>query len=435
MILSRNKLCTSLLALALAACSLSDASAQGVGFQKGKTYVGPTLGFGIGGALGFGASADHGITDNISLGVDLGYTSFTEDFGGFGAAMGGIELQYTLFAGLVAGSYHFTPGEAFDPFIKLGVGYFNWDAAYLVDGKEEEGVFAAAYASGVGFTGQIGAHYEVSPLVNLRATIGYPFYLAGGLDFTFGGVGRRAGSQSSSADERSDASASGGNADRYRIYVGPYIHAKPSINTVIGDGHKTGVVFNSTPDFGVSTVVPFGKGSNIGFTLDLGHSSLGYQVKPEDSKFQSDSTNFIESYSYFNISPGFNLNGFTLGINIGMPLSASMESERGKSYHPLHNVSRKEGFSVDYVDSLATLIEVRLGGSIPLIDNPSGKFLFNVQASYALTGLFKDYKAYEYAYEDKLDENDHKISVPDEGLNPKPAALSLGFSYVFGIGL
>lgn len=430
MISLRNQFCSSLVALAIAACAVSNASAQGVGFQKGKTYVGPTVGFGIGGGLGFGASGDYGITDNISMGLDLGYTQFTEDFGGLGISTGGIELQYTLFAALVAGSYHFTPGEAFDPFIKLGVGYFNWDAAYLVNGKEENGVFAAAYASGVGFTGQIGARYEVSPLVNLRATVGYPFYLAGGVDFTFGGVGSRAtksGAEQAEADRKSE--------DRYRLYVGPYIHAKPSINTTVAEGYKTGVVFNSIPDFGISTMIPFGKGSNIGFTLDLGHSSLGYQIKPENSLAQSDSTNYTESYTYFNVSPGFNFGGFTLGVNIGMPLSASMESERGDVYHPLANFPHVKGVEVDYTDSLATLVEVRLGGSIPLINEPSGKLLFNIQASYALTGLYNNYKSYEYAYDVTKDDNGITVKTPSEDLNPKPAAISLGLSYQFGIGL
>ena len=433
MIFSRNKLCTSLLALALAACAFSDASAQGVGFRKGKTYVGPTVGFGIGGSLGFGAAADYGITDNISLGVDLGYTSFTEDFGSFGFS-GGAQWEYSLFAGLVAGSYHFTPGEAFDPFIKVGVGYFNWDVAYVVDGEEQDpfGGASAAYASGIGFTGQIGARYELSPLLHGRLSVGYPFYAAVGLDFAFGGEGSRR--RSSSSDDRETTSR---DSDRYRIYVGPYIHAKPSINTVVAEGYKTGVVFNSVPDFGVSTMFPFGVNSKIGFTLDLGHSSLGYGIKPEDSKFQSDSTNFVESYRYFNISPGFNFSGFTLGVNIGMPIGASMESERGQSTHPLKAFPQDIKVIPEYTDSLATLIEVRIGGAIPLIDNPSGRLTFNIQASYALTGLYTDYKDYRYAYPVERNKENGSVEYldPDESLNPKPASLSLGLSYLFGIGL
>lgn len=420
----RNKFLFSLSALAIAACSLSSASAQGVGFQKGKTYIGPTIGFGIGNSLGFGASGEYGVTENIGMGLDLGYTSFSQDL--FGMA----SFDYTLFAALVAGSYHFSPNEKFDPFIKLGVGYFNWDASYTIDGETIDEPFgtSAAYASGVGITGQIGARYEFSPLLNGRLTVGYPFYVAAGLDFTFGGEGgrRSASGRSGSADETAPAST-----NAYTLYVGPYLHAKGSINTNPSAGYTTGFAFNSVPDFGATILAPFGRDSKIGFQLDIGHSSLAYKTIPSDRDLQSDSTNFIESYRYFTIAPGFNFAGFTIGVSFGSPVGASMESERGQSTHPIRGFFVDEDAkSLDYTDSLASITEVFIGGRIPLIDSQSGKLTFDIQASYTLTGLYENYASYKYAYEEN---KDGKMEAKEDR-NPKPVALKMGLSYLFGIG-
>lgn len=415
----RNKFTLSLTALAIAACSLTSASAQGVGFQKGKTYIGPSIGFGIGGGLGIGASGEHAITPNIGLGLDLGYTTFSQDM--FGMA----SFDYSLFAALVAGSYHFLPNEKFDPFLKLGIGYFNWDASYVIDGEEVETPFgtAAAYASGIGFTGQIGARYEFSPLLNGRLSVGYPFYVAAGIDFTFGGEGSRTGSSTSSSGTTGETAP--GAASAYTLYVGPYIHAKGSLNTNPATGYKTGVAFNSVPDFGATILAPFGKESKIGFQLDLGHSSLAYKVLPEDRDLQTDSTNFIESYRYFTVAPGFNFAGFTIGVSFGTPIGASMESEKGKSTDPI----RGTVIDNDYVDSLASITEVFIGGRIPLIDNPSGRLTFDIQASYTLSGLYENYKSYKYAYE----ENNEGVLEAKEDRNPQPVAFKLGLSYLFGI--
>ena len=168
--------------LVIVICLLALASlASAEGFEKGKTYLGPTIGYGWG--VGFGASGEYGVTEKIGAGGEFAYSSFTEKYTGYWA----YEWKYTLIGVLAAGSYHFTPGKLFDPYIKVGLGYFNWDASY----KDASGsttvssLYSAGYTSGIGFAGQLGARYFFSPTMAGRASIGWPFIFAGGLDFKF----------------------------------------------------------------------------------------------------------------------------------------------------------------------------------------------------------------------------------------------------------
>lgn len=154
------------------------ASAQG--YQKGKTYLGPTIGYGWG--LGFGAGGEYGVTENIAVGGEFSYTGFTNSFGGFGYTY---EWKYTLIGFLAAGSYHFSPGAQFDPYVRAGLGYFNWDATYTdSQGSTSTSLFGAAYTSGIGFAGQVGARYHFSGQMSGRAALGWPFIISAGVDFT-----------------------------------------------------------------------------------------------------------------------------------------------------------------------------------------------------------------------------------------------------------
>jgi len=159
----------------LAAAMASLASAEG--FEKGKSYIGPSIGIGWG--MGFGGQYEYGINEKFGAGADLAYTSFTDEFVGY-------KWKYTLIGFLAAGSYHFTPGKQFDPYAKLGLGFFNWDAEYSDPyGHSSSSLYTAGYSSGIGFAGQLGARYFFSPTVAGRAALGWPFYFSAGVDFKF----------------------------------------------------------------------------------------------------------------------------------------------------------------------------------------------------------------------------------------------------------
>ncbi len=174
-----KKLALVLLVLLLVVAGASLASA--IGFEKGKITLGPTIGYGWG--LGFGAQGEYGVTKNIGVGGDIAYISFTDKFNGYYSWH---EWKYTLIGVLAAGSYHFTPGKVFDPYVKAGLGFFHWSATYKdSEGNTFNSLYSAGYNSGLGVTGQIGARYFFSPTVAGRASIGWPFYFGAGIDFKF----------------------------------------------------------------------------------------------------------------------------------------------------------------------------------------------------------------------------------------------------------
>lgn len=88
---------------------------------------------------------------------------------------------------LAAGACHFMPGKNFDPYIKVGLEYFKWDAKY----KDQYGsttvssLVSAAYTSGIGYAGQVGARYFFSPSLATRTAVGWPFYFSAVLDLKF----------------------------------------------------------------------------------------------------------------------------------------------------------------------------------------------------------------------------------------------------------
>jgi outer membrane protein W len=151
--------------------------------KAGKLFMGPSVGYVFAG-VGYGVGAEYAIHDNWNVGVDLSYTNFKQDLNvGFGYSY---TTTYTLFGALAGVSYHLWSKQAFDPFVKIGVGYFNWGVSV----KDQNGVELAstsslslAYTSGIGVGGQLGARYHFTDNISARASVGWPFYVAAGADF------------------------------------------------------------------------------------------------------------------------------------------------------------------------------------------------------------------------------------------------------------
>ena len=173
-----KKLVVMSLILVVAFASLASAE----GFEKGKLYLGPTLGLAWSG-FGFGVSGDYAVDKNWGVGGDIAYTSFSRSYGGgYGYSW---KWKYTVIGVLAAASYHFKieNNSKFDPYLKAGLGYYNWNTTYTdpFGGTTQYG--SAAYTSGIGFSGAAGAHYFFTPKMAGRVQVGSPFYFAVGLDF------------------------------------------------------------------------------------------------------------------------------------------------------------------------------------------------------------------------------------------------------------
>ena len=156
------------------------------GFRKGKSYINLMAGYAWG--IAFGGGYEYAISDMIGAGVDLSYSSY--DAGSFPLFNGTDYTTYSetlhLIGGLASVSFHFMPGQKFDPFIKAGIGYFSWSVSWSPSDPTGFGsALSAAQTSGVGYAGQVGFNYFMSPSFGLRLQAGYPFYASGGVVLKF----------------------------------------------------------------------------------------------------------------------------------------------------------------------------------------------------------------------------------------------------------
>jgi hypothetical protein len=221
----------------------------------------------------------------------------------------------------------------------------------------------------------------------------------------------------------------------YTFYVGPYLAAKGSIKTSAAEGTKTGPAFNVPPDLGAQILAPIPGASWLRVGLDVGLATYSYDSKPESNA--TDDNTIREQYQFINVFPHLNLYGVVLGVNIGFPSSASAQSLSGNTESVYGTVSQIGGMNIVVPDDpdasgydpskyLATMLEFRIGGSIPLVSSSTGILNLNIMAGYTLNALFTNGRNYLVAYEG---------TSYDETLNPRVASLSLGLSYVFGIHL
>ncbi|MBK9183783.1 MAG: hypothetical protein IPM83_11835 [Ignavibacteria bacterium] len=83
-------------------------------FVEERTFVGPTIGLGIGGGLAYGLNGEYAMTENFGLIAGLGLSGFTEDFGGLGPLPWSQPLTIRCLATLVLSSLY--AKKKFDPY-------------------------------------------------------------------------------------------------------------------------------------------------------------------------------------------------------------------------------------------------------------------------------------------------------------------------------
>lgn len=176
----------------------------------------------------------------------------------------------------------------------------------------------------------------------------------------------------------------------------------------VPDGAKTDVhvayTFGIFGDFNFNPVV--------GFALGLGYESRGVFFKAADAS----EPNYDIAMSYFAIQPSVKFRSFLLGMNIGLPLSGTV-----KYTSSLGSASSK----INSTDSMGTLIDIRAGVVLPLVENDKGNLDFYVQASYCLTNFFGDNKLALYGIQTDLSKPISSSPVP---------TLQLGLTYLFSPG-
>jgi hypothetical protein len=148
-------------------------------YEIGKNTAGAFVGVGGGGLSGKGAipvGIEYNflnIEKNIQIGALAAYTSSSEDF-----SVG--KWKYTNIVVAAQANYHFLPGNKFDPFGGIALGYD------IVSSSTEfnSGVNNwSGSASGSGFiwSAQVGCNYWFSPKFAAQVRLGYFPYVSAGV--------------------------------------------------------------------------------------------------------------------------------------------------------------------------------------------------------------------------------------------------------------
>lgn len=191
--------------------------------------------------------------------------------------------------------------------------------------------------------------------------------------------------------------------EAYGLYAGLNVAMRAGVNTNVPTGTKTDVDFASSPDYGLSILIPFNRTASLGLGLDVGYTNYAYISKPESGA--TDNNSIRCQYTYFNIFPHFYLSGFVIG--------ASLTSS------PTVDFSYKNGTKITTItnSNLVSNIEAKLGFAIPVMDESFGRLNVNFLAGYTVNGLY-----------------DTKYIVNSDD-NPQVVSVGLGISFLFKVPL
>jgi outer membrane protein W len=120
---------------------------------------------------------EYGVTEKISAGLTLGYggiKNVTTEKDGISAGKDYIQTEeLNQISAVLRGNYHFGKSPKFDPYVGLGLGFYNFK--YEVSDNDNTAntfpVFSTPSAFGV--TGQLGAKYYFTSSIGAYAEVGY----------------------------------------------------------------------------------------------------------------------------------------------------------------------------------------------------------------------------------------------------------------------
>lgn len=144
----------------------------------GQTSVGGALG--IWNGLAFSGNFEHVFKEMdvgfIGVGAEIGFATDKDEWSLFGDTYG---WKYTYIPILGFASFHYRlSNPKLDPYARLGLGYFIVSSSEFGDYTS----IHAATSSYLGFFGQVGIRYAVSPTMWARAALGTPWILSFGVD-------------------------------------------------------------------------------------------------------------------------------------------------------------------------------------------------------------------------------------------------------------
>jgi hypothetical protein len=157
-------------------------------YRVGKNTGSLSVGFGGGGLTGTGAipiSAEFNFLNfekNIHAGLYAAYSSTSEDLNYYYAG----KWSYTYIVIAAQGNWHFTPGEKFDPFAGVSLGYRIASVSWKWNGPAGPyGDPASVSASDIFFSAQAGFNYWFSDQWAAQVRVGYFPYASVGVTAGF----------------------------------------------------------------------------------------------------------------------------------------------------------------------------------------------------------------------------------------------------------
>jgi len=160
--------------IALACLLALAASATATGFSKGASYAGPLVGFGKW-DLVLGGQYEHAISRYVGMGAigAFSHKSYGYDEG---------DASYTYIALGFQCNYHFRQIEDFDLFAGGALGYNIVSASWNSHAGFEQYHYAAS-GSEMFIYPMVGANFPVGRKTAIQTRVGYPYYIALGLNF------------------------------------------------------------------------------------------------------------------------------------------------------------------------------------------------------------------------------------------------------------
>lgn len=207
------------------------------------------------------------------------------------------------------------------------------------------------------------------------------------------------------------------------IQLGAHVGVRAGINaSEIPTGWKTGVGVGSLPDIGLSGIVPVSAEYNLSTLMDIGVMSTSYKTKPFYSP--SDSNTTVTQNQYLSFAPSLLYRYGYVGLNIGIPLASTL-STSDETTTTSSFMSNKQASAFN--NELALLLELRVGGYLPLIRDNEGTLSAFLLFSYQLSGT---YSSFTKVRDSIYPAGDGTGSVSDIH-NPRALSLSLGLRYLF----
>ncbi|ROL57027.1 hypothetical protein D9V84_06280 [Bacteroidetes/Chlorobi group bacterium Naka2016] len=177
--------------------------------------------------------------------------------------------------------------------------------------------------------------------------------------------------------------------------LGVYVTGKGCINTVDPpQGIKNDFQLSKMPDIGAKFSYKFEGTTNTKIFADISYLSAYMKYK----LYNNSSINWTNEFHYINFGVGVELSSFLISLNLGIPTSGKWGVTQGLSY----DIETKD---------LSTMLQLRVGAAIPIVESELGSLNFLIHADYFLVGALSQ----------------------DSNYNPRIASLSLGLNYMFNL--